>query len=210
MLVIGLVGGVASGKSFVAQCFHDLGANVLDADKIGHKVLDRSEVITQLLGLWPDVGLVDGKIVRSSLAKIVFASAADRLPLKKLESILHPLIAQQIDGQLSRLAKLQSIAVVLDAPMMLEAGWDKRCDKIVFVDAELAIRQQRAQARGWPSEELARREQFQLSVEQKRRRATDIVDNSNSCAETITQVKRLWIQWGLMQFSKVSPKIDNT
>ncbi len=208
MLVIGLVGGVASGKSFVAQCFGDLGAEVVDADKIGHEVLNRTAVIAQILRLWPDVQLVDGKIVRSSLAKIVFASVADDCPLKKLESIVHPFIGQQIDLQLSRMAEQLFVAAVLDAPVMFKTGWDKRCDKIVFVDTELSVRQQRALSRGWSIEELAQREQFQLSVEQKRHLATDVVDNSRSRSETLAQVERLWNQWGLRRMPISSPSND--
>jgi dephospho-CoA kinase len=195
MLVIGLVGGVASGKSFVAQCFSELRAVVLDADKIGHEVLDRAAVIAEIQALWPDVRLVDGKIDRSSLAKIVFSSATDDRQLKKLESVLHPLIGQQIELRLNRLAELQSVAAVLDAPVMFKAGWDKRCDKIVFVDAEWSVRQERAQSRGWSSDEIVRRERFQLPIDQKRLKSTDIVDNSNSRSETVAQVQRLWKQW---------------
>ena len=62
MVVIGLVGGVASGKSFVASCFRELGASILDADKIGHEVLQQSEVITAICAQWPDVRLIDGQI----------------------------------------------------------------------------------------------------------------------------------------------------
>ncbi len=199
MLVIGLVGGVASGKSFVAECFASLGAEIIDADKIGHAVLKLPAVVEKIQSLWPEV-VVDQKVDRKLLAGIVFQSETQAAQLAILEQITHPYINQRIEERLNELQTHESIAVVLDAPVLLKAGWQKRCDKIVFVETSPDIRAERAESRGWPPDELEKRERSQTSLSQKRQLATDIVDNSRSKHETLQQVRTLWIGWGLPCF----------
>ena len=213
MLVIGLVGGVASGKSFVANCFSSLGAEVLNADEIGHQVLALPAVIAEIQSVWPQVVLVDGTIDRQALAKIVFRSdrpdtgSAGRdksvtqqtrhQSLNQLEKITHPAIGICIDQRLSELSAAQHMAAVLDAPILFKVGWQTRCDKIVFVHADLDQRRKRAGERGWPADEIERREQYQTTLLFKRQNSTDIIDNSNSKQETVSQVRQLWLSWGL-------------
>ena len=88
-------------------------------------------------------------------------------------------------------------ACVLDAPVMFKAGWDKFCNKLVFVDATLEIRNSRALERGWDNNELAKREANQISIETKRSRATDIINNSSTKETTFQQAVALWLAWGL-------------
>ena len=123
MLTLGLVGGVASGKSVVAGCFHDLGAVVLDADRAGHEVLREPDVIAALRGRWGD-SILDskGQISRSAVAKIVFApgNADDK---RFLEQLTHPRIQMRLQQQL---AQAQAVpqpppAIVLDAALLFEA-----------------------------------------------------------------------------------------
>ena len=205
MLIIGLAGGVASGKSLVARCFEYFGAAVLDADRLGHEVLREPEVIAEIVSNWGECVVKDGEIDRSALGKIVFDSnlGGTNSQLKKLEQITHPRIGLKIRQQLSKLEKESNLkgaeipAVVLDAPVMFKAGWDKLCDKIVFVDAEISIRQQRARQRGWNPDELARREAYQTPLNEKRKLSTSVIQNSNSKIETLNQVRSLWQQWNL-------------
>ena len=86
---------------------------------------------------------------------------------------------------------------MLDAPVMFKVGWDKLCDKIVFVDAPLETRCQRARNRGWNSDELIKREKNQIAVEVKRQRATDIINNANSKESTFQQAAEKWLSWDL-------------
>ncbi len=199
MLVIGLVGGVASGKSFVAECFASLGAEIIDADKIGHAVLNLPAVVEKIKSLWPEV-VVDEKVDRKLLAGIVFHSETQSAQLLQLEQITHPYINDRIAERLIEYQSLESIAVVLDAPVLFKAGWQERCDKIVFVETSSDIRAERAESRGWPPDELEKREQSQTSLTKKRQLATDIVNNSGSKHETLQQVRTLWIGWGLPCF----------
>ena len=211
MLVIGLAGGIASGKSFVAACFVRLGCERINADEIGHQVLMEAEVIEAIVSQWGESVLQsNGQIDRQRLGQRVFQRDAsqssdeerstkkDYVELKILESITHPRIGDRIQKQLDQF-KLESAkqAIVLDAPVMFKAGWDQVCDRIVFVDAEISVRRQRAAERGWPADELERRESFQLSIDQKRSRSTDVIDNSKSQDVTFQQVTQLWQDWNL-------------
>lgn len=196
MVVIGLVGGIASGKSFVASCFQELGASVLDADKIGHEVLQQSEVISAICNQWPDVRLMDGQIDRASLAQIVFSDSKEST-LEKLEAITHPIIGKRIEERLEMFRLAGSKAAVLDASVLIKAGLQRQCDKIVYVDVDLKTRKKRAVCRGWADGELEKRERYQTQVERKRKFATDILDNSGLPEETQKQVSDLWNQWGL-------------
>ncbi len=161
MLVIGLTGGIASGKSFVAKCFEQLGAEILDADKIGHEVLDLPDVVSQIQATWPQVEIINQRIDRKSLAQVVFEMGIDRRRLNRLEAITHPLIKTRIEGRLTELRDNRNVAAVLDVPLLFEAGWESMCDKIVFVDVDLQIRIARAfQTRGWDADEITRRKSF--------------------------------------------------
>ncbi len=194
MKIIGLVGGVACGKSTVAEMFQKLGAVVLDADRAGHEVLRLPAVRAAIGGRWgKDVIGHDGEIDRSALAKIVFAPPPDGpRELAELERITHPEIRARLKAQVQQLAGHGAQVVILDAPVMLKAGWDRFCDSIIFVDAPVEQRRQRAAARGWDAEEFRRREAAQESVDEKRRRADFVLDNSRDVGYIQAQVQRYW------------------
>jgi dephospho-CoA kinase len=198
MLVIGLVGGIASGKSLVAKCFGELGAVVLDADSVGHQVLLESGVKKQIQEIWGDKVFHRGEVDRSAVAAIVFNPQTGPEELVKLEKIVHPVITVRLIERLTEFRRLGKMpAVILDAPVMFKAGWDALCDRIVFVDAPDWMRTERAMRRGWSKRELQRRESRQMSLNEKRSRATDFIDNSQSPEMTLLQVKQLWQQWRL-------------
>ena len=197
MLVIGLAGGIASGKSLVARYFSDLGAEVIDADRIGHEVLNDAGVQEQVLATWGDHLFEAGEINRSALSRIVFDADSGETELKKLEAITHPVINQRINTEIQEKRERGVLAVVLDAPVMFKAGWHEVCDKIVFVDTPLPIRKQRTLDRGWPADELERREAQQLSLVEKKASSADTIDNSKEQQRTFADVKRLWQQWRL-------------
>jgi dephospho-CoA kinase len=197
MLVIGLIGGIASGKSFVANCFRELGAEVISADEIGHRVLENIDVVRAIQQEWPQVIDSSGKISRSELAKVVFRATDHSVNLEKLERLTHPRISEQIDMELARLQSAGCAAVVLDAPVLIEAGWAAKCNRVVMVEAPLDVRRSRALGRGWRADELERREQVQSSLARKREFATDIIRNDISPEETRSQVSQTWLKWGL-------------
>ena len=124
---------------------------------------------------------------------LVFADPPDGPRERKhLEQLTHPEIGRLLGGQAARLAGSGKVAAVLDAPLLLEAGWDRLCRKLVFVDAPRPARLSRALARGWSEEDFAAREEAQESLDFKRRRADVILDNSGSPEQTQAQVERFW------------------
>jgi len=119
MLVIGIAGGVASGKSLVTDCFQHFGATVLDGDQIGHEVLQQNVLIQQIVDHFGDGILCDGRIDRSRLANIVFAKApAGPHALKKLEAITHPKIGEEILRKLE-LARLNPMRQLISVTIVL-------------------------------------------------------------------------------------------
>ncbi len=195
MIVLGIVGGIASGKSLVSQRLGDWGAEVLDADRIGHEVLREAEVKEAIRRRWGDAVFgADGEVDRSRLAVIVFAGPpAGRQELTYLEQLTHPRIAQRLRETMDRLARRNPGGVlVLDAALLLEAGWDTFCDKILFVDAPRHVRLARARERGWTEAEFEAREAVQASVERKRARADMVIDNSSIPEHTYKQLEHVW------------------
>lgn len=194
MKIIGLLGGIASGKSLVAEQFCRLGAGLLDGDRAGHEVLLLPDVKQLVRERWGEkVFAASGEVDRQILGRIVFdPSAAGRRELDFLERITHPLIGERLRRQAAALADEGRAVAVLDAPVMLKAGWDKFCDHIVFVEAPEEIRRARALARGWRQEDIAAREAVQEPLATKRGRADFIIDNSGSRDATLDQTERLW------------------
>jgi dephospho-CoA kinase len=194
MQIIGVTGGVASGKSLVTGQIAALGAGELDADHAGHEALRVPPVVAAARRRWGDAIFgPDGQIDRAKLAQIVFGREpeADR-ERKYLEQLSHP----EISGLLKRQAEVYEAAgvkiAVLDAALLFEAGWDRVCEKTIFVDSPREQRLVRALARGWTEEDFAAREGVQDSSDRKRARADVIIDNSGSAERTQAQIERFW------------------
>ena len=194
MKLLGLIGGIASGKSTVAGLFGQLGAVVLDADRVGHEVLRLPAVRAAVGGRWgKDVIGPDGEIDRKALGRIAFASPPDGpRELAELERITHPEIRRQLTAEIEELAKSGTRLAVLDAAVMLKSGWDRLCDAIAFIDVPRELRLARALDRGWTAEDFAHREAAQESVDQKRSRADFVLDNSRDLGYIQSQVQRCW------------------
>jgi dephospho-CoA kinase len=194
MQIIGLLGGVASGKSFVGEQFRRLGAEVLDADRVGHEVLLLPEVRAEIRKHFGGkVFGEDGEVDRKALGRIVFGPPPDGpRELAVLERLTHPEIRRRLTSQVERMAAEGVPAAILDAPVMLKSGWDEICSVVVFVEASDSVRRERALARGWTREEFEAREAAQESLEVKRRRADFVIDNSANAGYTQEQIERLW------------------
>jgi dephospho-CoA kinase len=195
MKTIGLVGGVASGKSRVAHILGDLGAGVLDADRAGHDVLETdAEAQRAVRQRWGTAVITaDGRVNRQALARRIFApgeqAAEDR---EYLEALLHPRIKARLEAQGQKFAAEGRSAVVLDAPLLLEAGWAPMCDVVVMVDASREARLHRGRLRGWTEEDFDRREAAQWTVDEKRRHAQVVLPNDGSEADLRQVVERFW------------------
>jgi dephospho-CoA kinase len=188
------VGGVASGKSLVARELVELGAGWLDADRAGHEVLDLEEVKQAIRDRWGDE-VVDarGKLSRAAIGRLVFGDAASAASDRQfLERLTHPRIGELLGRQAAALEAAGKKVLVLDAPLLIEAGWSEFCDKTIFVEAPREVRLQRARGRGWSEAEFAAREAAQEPLDVKRKRADVVLDNSGSSEAIQEQVEQFW------------------
>ncbi|MFC1596675.1 dephospho-CoA kinase [Planctomycetota bacterium] len=191
---IGILGGVASGKSLVAQELARLGAGLLDADRAGHEVLRMPEIEAAIRERWGQ-GVFDpeGRIDRARLAGVVFGDPPEGPQERRyLEQLTHPEIGRMLAREAERLEAAGRGVAVLDAPLLLEAGWDRLCDTLVFVDAPQRLRLARARGRGWSEEEFVARQGAQESLDVKREMAEVTLDNSGTPEQTRLQVERFW------------------
>src|SRR3954470_996810 len=139
--VIGLIGGIGSGKSRVAAEFVRHGARVVSGDQAGHEALRQPELRSRVLERWgPEVLDEKGEINRRRLGAMVFADPAE---LRALEALVFPWIERRLRAEIDAAAHEGVPLVVLDAAVMLEAGWDKVCDRIVYVHTPREQRLQR-------------------------------------------------------------------
>jgi dephospho-CoA kinase len=198
-VVIGLVGGVASGKSYVGRLLENLGAQRIDADVLGHEVLALKDVRERLAQIWgPSIFTDQGDVDRAKIGKLVFGNSFNAIAQRKqLEAVVHPVIRSLAFERISAIRSLPKVplAIVIDAPLLIEAGWEQVCDFILFIDAPREERVQRATARGWTESQFADREASQLSLDEKRRRATHFLDNSQQ-ANIAQQVNHFWDELG--------------
>ncbi|MES2793092.1 MAG: dephospho-CoA kinase [Planctomycetota bacterium] len=190
--VIGVVGGIGSGKSFFAQTLAKRkNLVIVNADAVGHALLERPEIRDRIQERFGDgVIAADGKISRRALGQVVFGQSLEHAAAKAdLEAIVHPPLAAELHRQiLEAQAAGQAEAIILDAAILLEAGWRKFCDALVMIDAPPELRWQRVQmTRGWSHSEFEAREASQLSISEKRAAADYIVRNVGSEDEVAQQ-----------------------
>lgn len=200
MIVVGIIGGIASGKSSVAAYFEQLGAIRIDADGIGHDVLRLEPVKRAIREQWGS-SVFDGagEVDRARMAKSVFGSDdSSRERLHRLEEITHPRIAERMRNEIERVRRTSTAPmVILDAAVLIKAGWDRFCDKIIFVEADRETRRRRAIGRGWSEREWMQREARQTPEDDMRRVSDAIIDNTSTPEQTLHRVRDLWRRWGL-------------
>ncbi len=194
LTIVGVIGGIASGKSNFTNILQSLGAERIDADALAHVVLKRPLVIrmlTQLIG----TAILNsrGDVDRAKLSQIAFPLDGSRSEaLKHLEDVTHPLIHAEAVRRLSALAEAgDSKSVVIVAPLLLEAGWAPMCDAIVFIDTPEHVRIARAAARGWSEKHFRAREAAQLPLDEKRIRATHTISGESSTEQLLAFGERL-------------------
>lgn len=185
--VVGIVGGIGSGKSAVARWVAtQANVHVIDADRLGHDSLMASHVKASLrLAFGDSIFDAQGDVQRGALARRVFGDTEEhRAARHMLEQIVHPEIERRIVDEIGHAAGVGSEAVLLDAAVLLEAGWQRQCDAVVFVDTPDDVRLSRVQQRsGWTAEELHRREASQLSLSEKRKHSDAVVSNAGEVSD---------------------------
>ncbi|HPD14669.1 MAG TPA: dephospho-CoA kinase [Planctomycetota bacterium] len=188
--MIGLLGGIAAGKTTVARMLAELGARTVNADEIGHAVLAQPAVREQVVALWGRGVLgPDGGVDRAKVARRAFRGPKE---LAALEAITHPAIRAELHRQIAAARAAGAPAIVVDAPLLVETELDAVCDALVFVDCPREVRRKRAAERGWKAAELARRERLQAPLEIKRARARFVINGNGPLETTTRQVQELW------------------
>jgi dephospho-CoA kinase len=197
--VIGLIGGMGSGKSLAAAELAKYGAPIISGDKFGHEALRQPDIKKAVLRRWGSEILDStGEVDRRKLGTIVFADERER---KALEGLVFPWIERRIGEEIARAKADPSVSlVVLDAAIMLEAGWAGACDQLVYVDAPREQRLRRlAEERGWSAQEVDKREKSQWPLTEKQKRADWTLDNSGSAEKLARQVQELLTHWGVLK-----------
>jgi len=193
--IIGIAGGIGSGKSHVARLFGELGCAVIDSDAQVHAAYRDPGVLQTLRQWWGDeVIQPDGTINRPAVAKRVFGDPAQR---RRLEALIHPMVnrartQEMLDVVGSLTIRAQPLAFVWDTPLLFEAGLREACDAIVFVDAPHEVRLERvARSRGWGLEEMARRENSQWPLDKKKNLSDDVIRNAAEAEDLCNQVRQV-------------------
>ncbi len=190
--IIGLTGGIASGKSTVAQILTTLGAAVVDADDVARSVVEPgSPGLQRLKQQFGDAIISDsGTLDRSAVAQIVFSNPQAR---KQLNAILHPLIAAESQRRIAALAKQGHRLVIYDAALLVENDLHKNMDALIVVSVPESLQRERLAARdGLDDSAIASRLRAQLPLEKKTQVADYIVDNSGTIEETRRQTTEMW------------------
>jgi dephospho-CoA kinase len=193
MLKVGLTGGIASGKSTVAEAFAQLGAKVLDADKVAREVVLPGQPAWRKLqqAFGPEFFLSDGEVNRSKLRKLIFADPEER---GKLNAIVHPEVMKEINRRFEQLTtSSQDAVVVVDVPLLLEVGVAHRFDRLIVVYVTENVQIKRLRERDGFSLEGARRAlSTQMILNKKVEQADYVIDNSGTRDETQAQVGKVW------------------
>jgi dephospho-CoA kinase len=192
MKVIGLTGGIGSGKSTVSQCLAELGAVVLDADKVGHEAFKPdTEIWRQVVAAFGrQIVTPDGNIDRKKLGNMVFDNAES---LSRLNQIMHPRMYDMVKAQLEEYRRQGTRVVVLEAPLLLEAGWSPLVDEVWVTTAPEATVLKRLKERsGMSQAESLTRIRSQLSSAGRVRQADVIINTDCGLDELRSRVKELW------------------
>ena len=188
MLRIGLTGGIGRGKSSVCTIFHELGVPIIDSDEIARDLVKPgSEALQQIAALFGDqVIQQDGSLDRPRMREIVFNDKGKR---EQLETLLHPLIRQEMQQQINL---LDSVYVILAIPLLVEKGWQHQLDRVLVVDCSETLQKERAGKRDGSSiQTIERIIASQIQRDARIVAADDIIDNSGSLKSLRNQVEVL-------------------
>ncbi|MCH5584382.1 dephospho-CoA kinase [Shimazuella sp. AN120528] len=192
-MIYGLTGGIATGKSTVAEMLRELGAYIIDADQISRQVVEPDQLgakrIREHFG--KELFTVDGQLKRDKLAQIIFHNSSAR---KQLNHLLHPIIMKEMQRQTDKILKQEKDAVVIwDIPLLYEENLTNFVQKVIVIYVPQEVQCRRLQLRNnLNQEEAESRIQSQLSIEEKKSLADYLIDNSGTVQQTKRQVVALW------------------
>jgi dephospho-CoA kinase len=190
--IIGILGGIYSGKSTVAGDFEKLGCKVIDADKIAHELLETTPIKEEVINYFgPSILNSEGGIDHKALSEIAFS---DQNKIDQLNNIIHPEVLSRIERLIGQYHESSNIkAIVLDIPLLLEVDWGKKCDKLIFVSCDRSERLKRAKKNGLLDEnQLKVREKFQISLDKKASIADNTINNNSDFSALAKQVSEIF------------------
>lgn len=193
MLIIGVTGGVGTGKTTVSKIFRQLGAIVLDADEIAHRLIEpKKKAFKEVINYFGNEILNDDKTInRKALAEIVFSDSAH---LKKLCDLIHPLVYKEIERHLGKIKRSSPNAIaVLDIPLLLESGGRSMVDKLIVVKSKRDVQIKRASKNlGLNRRYILQRIKAQMPLQKKIKAADFVIDNSGTLKSTREQAIKIW------------------
>jgi len=192
MKVIGLTGGIGSGKSTVSQFLKELGAVIIDADKAGHETFKpNTEAWREVVAAFGrEVLLPNNEVDRSKLGEIVFNDAE---AMTRLNRIMHPRIYQTVQSRLEKLRQQGVAVVVLEAAILIEADWTPLVDEVwVTVTPESMVLERLEKQRGLEKEQTLSRIRSQMSAEERTKHADVVINNDGNLEAVKAKVRELW------------------
>ena len=189
-MFIGLTGQIGSGKTTAAKILASFGAVVIDADRIGREVVDRSAPLRKRLArqFGGEILTPSGKLSRKKLARLAFADEAAK---RCLNHLVHPFLLKELRRQMKELAKRHNV-VVIDAALLLDWGLDRQMDVVLVVHASEETRIKRLAARGFSKEDVLARQRAQVPFSEYRKRADYVILNNGTVEKLQTKLQRLY------------------
>jgi dephospho-CoA kinase len=193
MRIIGLTGGIGSGKSTVSAMLGDLGATIVDADEGAHAVVEPGQPALEEIRAEFGADVIDpgGRLDRKAVARLVFDDEAAR---GRLNAITHPRVREWMGARIGEAAERGDELVVMDTPLLYEAGLDGGVAETIVVWVPVEVQVRRAVGRGMEEADVRARIAAQMPLDEKRDRASHVIDNTGSEDETRAQVVRLWAE----------------
>jgi len=187
--VVGLTGGIATGKSTSEKILEELGAYVIDADKVVHALYEKEDVLEEVKKHFPQA-FENGKLDKKKLANIVFKDDEKR---KILESIIHPKVNQEIENWIKKVKEKDPDAlVIVSVPLMIETGSYKKYDTVILIYAPKELQIKRLLEKGFTEEEALSRIKAQMDIEDKKKYATYIINNTGTVEDLRKQLEELY------------------
>ena len=192
MFVIGLIGGIGSGKSSVSAMLHSLGVEIIDADKVGHEAYTpNSEGWKKVISVFgQDIVGPENEIDRKKLGSIVFSDPSE---MEKLNKLMHPIIHNLVEEKIKLLSNQGVKVVVLEAAILIEANWQDLTDEIWLAKSNQEVVIERVQLRNnFTREEIIKRIQSQMSNDEREKHSDIVIDNNGTIEQLEEKVKTLW------------------
>ena len=192
MFVIGLIGGIGSGKSSVSAILHSLGVEIIDADKVGHEAYTpNSEGWKKVISVFgQDIVGPENEIDRKKLGGIVFSDPSE---MEKLNKLIHPIIHNLVEEKIKLLSHQGVKVVVLEAAILIEANWQDLTDEIWLAKSNQEVVIERVQLRNnFTREEIIKRIQSQMSNDEREKHSDIVIDNNGTIEQLEEKVKTLW------------------